>query len=108
MKKFIIHSTRWVKNGRKAGYFRDHNELVETDDILNHILKNYTMAFGVRDKKRTFCSAVEVEDYVSISYKYIEKDGGLSIGRGDNVDFTLKSNTNKYLRKYDYKLKGWL
>ena len=108
MKKFIVHSTRWVKNGRKAGYFRDHTELVETDDILEYIRKHYTMVFGVKDKKRTFCSAVEVEDNISISYKYIEKVGGLHIGynKDDIVVDTIQQK--KYLTKYDYKLKGWL
>lgn len=112
MKKFIIHSTRWVKNGRKVGYFRDHNELVEIDglldNILDHIRKNYIMAFGVVSQKRTFCSATEVEDYLSISYKYIEKDGGLHIGRGDDDAFVLKFNNGKHLTKYDFKLKGWM
>ena len=49
MKKFIVHSTRWVKNGRKAGYFRDHTELVETDDILEYIRKHYTMVFEIKE-----------------------------------------------------------
>lgn len=109
MKKFIIRSTRWIKNGRKVGYFRDKNELIETDDIVGYICKNYNFVFGCRDKKRTFCSAVEVEKLKNPYYNYVVKVGGIKINfsKESNIVEGIVKKTD-LISKYDSSLKGWI
>ena len=110
MKKFIVRSTRWVKNGRKVGYFRDKNELIETDDIVSYIHKNYNFVLGCLDKKkRTFCSAVEVEDVKNSYYRYVDKVGGIKVNFSKECGIVegIVEKTD-LISRYDISLKGWL
>lgn len=112
MKKFIVHSTRYIKSSsnRRAGYFRDYAEFVETDNIEQYINNNFTFVFGGASNKKTFCRAVEVEDLThSASYKYIEKAGGVRIYHRDNDGFIhFDIDSSKILTKYDFNLKDWM